>query len=332
MDINSYHYVQTLAETGNFTKAAEKLYISQPALTKSINKLEKSLNVKLFDRTQKPIALTYAGERYLAGMQSVLAMHSQLMMEMQEIAEKKHGRLRVGIPSTRSMLWMPHIIPRFIREYPGIEVQVQEGTTSPLENKLAHDEIDLLVASALPQEVPGLDYQVLCDEQMMILTGQDHPLFQGRDLQEAFSNRNALHYISPGWFNGQPFIFASKTQGLYRFATQMFSRFDVHPQKVLSIENTITARYIAIQGVGFQLIPASSAFALKLQDKNIALCTMTDPPLRRSLIISYKKHHPLSSEARRFIEIAIDAAKEEQRNYINLPVVHDLKELNNPPE
>lgn len=332
MNIHQYHYVQTLAETGNFRKAAGKLFISQPALTKSINKLEQDLGVVLFDRQQKPITLTYAGERYLAGMQSVMAMYSQLMTEMQEIADKKHGRLRVGIPSTRSVRWMPRIIPKFIEEFPGIEVQVVEGTTTPLELKLQQEEIDLLIASALPQEVPGLDYQVLCDEQMMILTGQAHPLFQGRNLSEAFSNRNALHYISPQWFNDQPFIFADKTQGLYRFATQMFTRFNVHPKKVLSIANTITARDIAVQGVGFLLIPSSSAFALKLQDKDIVLCTMSTPPLRRSLIVSYKKGHTLSEAALRFIDIAIDIAKLEQSNYINLPVVHDLKDLDQPPK
>lgn len=332
MNPNLYHYVQTVAETGNFTKAAEKLYISQPALTKSISKLEHELGVELFDRRKKPITLTYAGERYLAGMQSILAMQNQLMTEMQEIADKKHGRLRVGIPSTRSTRWIPHIVPEFIQEFPGIEVQVEEGTTAPLEMKLQRDEIDLLLASALPQEIPGLDYQILCDEQMMILTGQDHPLFQGRDLSEAFSDRNVLHYISPQWFNDQPFIFADKTQGLYRFATQMFGRFNVHPKKVLSIANTITARDIAVQGVGFLLVPSSSAFALKLQDKDIVLCTMTNPPLRRSLIVSYRKGCVLSDAAARFIEIAMDVAKEEQRNYINLPVVHDLKELDKPPK
>ena len=71
LDFTKFHYVEMVAELKVLPRPADRLYISQPALTKSIGKLERDLGIKLFDRTTTPVQLTYAGERYLAGMKNI---------------------------------------------------------------------------------------------------------------------------------------------------------------------------------------------------------------------------------------------------------------------
>lgn len=113
MDLTKYHYVEMIAEMKSISRAAQKLYISQPALTKSLARLEQELGVRLFDRSSTPIRLTYAGERYLQGMKNIAAMKYQLDKELEEIADMRKGRLVIGIPDTRSQRWLPHIVPPF---------------------------------------------------------------------------------------------------------------------------------------------------------------------------------------------------------------------------
>lgn len=97
MEKEKLRYLQIVAEEGNLTKAAKRLYISQPALTACINKLEKKYGVKFLEREAKPIRLTYAGERFLAMGQQILNLQDRLKEEMEEIAQERRGRLRIGL-------------------------------------------------------------------------------------------------------------------------------------------------------------------------------------------------------------------------------------------
>ena len=158
LDFTKFRYVEAVAELKSFTKAAERLYISQPALTKSIGKLERELGVKLFDRTTTPVQLTYAGERYLAGMKNIAAMRYQLEKELEDISNMRKERLVVGIPDTRSQRWLPKILPAFLRERPGIDLRIiEERSTGQAEHQLAQGRIDLAVIVTLPMTTTGLD-------------------------------------------------------------------------------------------------------------------------------------------------------------------------------
>lgn len=325
MNLNKFYYVETIAELRSFSRAADKLFISQPALTKSINKLEAELGVKLFDRSVKPIQLTYAGERYLAGMRNIIAMQTQLQQELEDIANMKKGRLVVGVPGTRGTRWLPYILPTFLRDYPGIDIRIVEGTTGSLENDLLHEKVDLVIASSLPQMVVGLDYEVLYQEPLMIIASPKHPMFRGVELTPAIQNRQVLHYISPERIEGQPYISSAADQGLCRCATQMFRKFSVHPKVVTTISHTSTANALAADGIGFVVAPTHCLFSAKLTKRDIVACTISDPPVSRSIIITYKHGRPLSSAAQRFFDITYNAVQSEaalRPHY--LPVLHDL--------
>lgn len=325
MEFTKLHYVMTAAELHSFTRAAEKLFISQPALTKSIAKLENELGVKLFDRSASPIQLTYAGERYIEGMKSVMAMSNQLDRELEDIANMRKGRLVVGIPHTRSNRWIPLILPSFFENCPGIDLKVEEGTTSSLEHGLLHESLDLVVLTALPFAVAGLEYEVLLEEELMILAARKHPMFSALDFSRYERKPNALHYVKPELLNGQPFISATPEQGLYRMQNQLFARFDINPRSLVEIANTSTARTLAGDGVGFCLTPTHSSYAQKLKGHDVVLCTISDPPLTRSLIAAYKHDRPLSGAARRFIEITKATCLRDEVRVPKFEVMHDIQ-------
>ncbi len=327
-DFTKFHYVQMVAEERNITRAAQRLYISQPALTKSIAKLERELGVKLFDRSSTPLQLTYAGERYLEGMKNISAMKYQLTRELEDIANMRRERLIVGIPHSRSQRWLSAILPIFLQEYPDVDLRVREkNSTGELEMDLVSDRIDLAVVTTLPMMVPGLDYEVIKREQIMVLASPSHPMFQGLEyeLSQIDLRKRVLHYIRPERLEGQPYISCFPEQGLARNAGQLFERFSITPKTVLELSNTSTARMLALDNVGFVITPTHSILARKMREAEMVCCTITDPPTERTVIVSYKKDRTLSNAVRRFIDITKQAALTMPAlQDIEFPIVHDL--------
>ena len=326
MDMTRFRYVEAIAELKNFTRAAEKLYISQPALTKSIAKLERELGVKLFDRSTTPIQLTYAGERYLAGMKNISAMRYQLGKELEDIANMRKERLRIGIPSTRSQRWLSAILPIFLRERPGIDLHIQEvDSTELLEHKLSQGLFDLSIISTLPMTTPGLDYEVICDEQLTIVASPKHPIFSDIDLSQIDLKQPNLHYINPERLQNQPYIASMPEQGLCRAANQLFELFSIHPNKVMEISNTSTARKLAKDNLGFVVTAAHSVLNPQIKLDGVICCTITDPATVRSVIVSYKKGQPLSPAAHCFIDVIKRVYRSNpELQTVHFPVVHDL--------
>lgn len=105
MELRQFTYVNQVAECGNFTKAAAKLFISQPALSNYISKVEGDLGVKLFDRSATPLKLTYAGEQYLKRAKVILGQMEDMNRELRDITHYMTGRLRIGFPSERIVLY-----------------------------------------------------------------------------------------------------------------------------------------------------------------------------------------------------------------------------------
>lgn len=325
LDFTKFRYVEMVAELKSFTKAAERLFISQPALTKSISKLERDLGVKLFDRTSTPVQLTYAGERYLAGMKNISVMSYQLDQELEEISNARKERLIVGIPDTRSQRWLPKILPAFLQKRPGIDLRIVEASTGLLEKQLSKGDIDLAAVVTLPMTTAGLDYEVIYEEQLLLMTSPQHPIFSIFDLTSVDLRQNVLHYIRPERLQDQPYIAYTVEQGLQRVANQLFTRFSLHPRQVLEISNTATARSLAQNNMGFIITTTNSVLTHKLNGHDAIYFTVTDPAMVRSVIVSYKQGQELSSAAQCFIETIRDAARSVPELCPHtLPILHDL--------
>ena len=96
-----FAYLQAVVDEGNITRAAEKLYISQPAVTNYINKVEKYYGIKLFNRTRNSVTLTYAGEKFMKGMGEIIHLQKKFNNDMEELANHRSDRITIGIGSTR---------------------------------------------------------------------------------------------------------------------------------------------------------------------------------------------------------------------------------------
>jgi DNA-binding transcriptional LysR family regulator len=129
MDNRKLQYFVEVALAGSFTRAAEQLMVAQPAISKSIQKLEEELQLTLFDRSEKAVALTPEGRVLLKHARSILGSIAEARKEMEELRGLERGEIRIGLPSMFGSFYFPQIIKEFKKMHPSLHISVEEEGT-----------------------------------------------------------------------------------------------------------------------------------------------------------------------------------------------------------
>jgi LysR family transcriptional regulator, hydrogen peroxide-inducible genes activator len=174
MEFHQLRYVCAIAETGSFSRAAERCQIAQPSLSQQVLKLEDDLGTKLFDRLGRSIRLTEAGRAFLPHARSIL---SQMEMARSSVADKcadVRGSVTVGVIPTVAPYLMPHYATAFAKKYPEAKLRIVEETTPVLLESLRDLSIDLAIL-ALPLRHKDLELFPLRTEPLFAVLPRDHP-------------------------------------------------------------------------------------------------------------------------------------------------------------
>ena len=148
IDLKRLRYIVEVARAESITTAAETLGLTQPALTRSIGEVEKVLGTRLFHRLPRGMQLTEAGQRFVVRARQILGEMDDLVADLSHSRERITGRLRLGVVPTA---WLPYARPALIRlasEYPGIKIEVVNGTVQELSPRLLHGEVTCLLSTS----------------------------------------------------------------------------------------------------------------------------------------------------------------------------------------
>lgn len=157
---------QSVALNLSFSRAAQELYISQPAVSKHIGELEKAYNCRLFERMGGRIALTASGHLLLSHVDNIMKAYQKLDYDMNALQQKAMGELRIGASTTISQYVMPEVIAKFREQYPDIHIVMLSGNSKEVEKALMDNRIDLgMVEGVLRQ--PQLKYTPFLDDQLV---------------------------------------------------------------------------------------------------------------------------------------------------------------------
>lgn len=173
MELDQLRHLTKVAEHGNFTRAAAELELTQPAISRSIARLEEELGQPLFERHSRQVVPTDAGKAVLATARQILGMIDDLKARITDDGET--GRVRVGAIPTIAPYFLPGLIRRFRDAHPRAYVNVIEETTDKLLQKLSDGEIDVAVL-ARPLNVKYLEVEDLFDEELLLVIAADSPL------------------------------------------------------------------------------------------------------------------------------------------------------------
>ena len=173
MEFDQLRYFLRVAELQNFTRAAEELGISQPALSRSIQRLEDELGQPVFERQARSLALTDAGTLLVSRAQHVLSVLADTKAEICDDGES--GRIRIGGIPTVAPYFLPDLLRGFSRDFPKASVIVQEEVTDKLLKSCSQGELDVAVV-ALPIPAKYLEVEELFEEELLLVLPRDHPL------------------------------------------------------------------------------------------------------------------------------------------------------------
>ncbi len=174
MQFQQLLYFVAVAETRHFTRAAEQVHVSQPSLSQQVRALEKELGAELFSRARGNIALTDAGEALLPLARRILADADTARIEVQELAQLRRGRVRLGATPSVCTGLLPQVLRDFHDRHPGIQLLIEEGGSHDLVRHLARGALDLaLVVLPLPTPSPALTTVELLREDLVVVSSPD---------------------------------------------------------------------------------------------------------------------------------------------------------------
>lgn len=175
MEIHQLRYFCAVAETGSFTRAAEREQVAQPSLSQQIIKLEEELGVRLFDRLGRTVKLTDPGQLFLPRARAIL---NELKAAKEEVTDKQGsavGPVNVGVIPTIAPYFLPTRISSFCRQYPKASITVYEDVTARLLDRLRGGVVDLAIM-ALPTRGHDLECFPLRTERLFAILPKNHPL------------------------------------------------------------------------------------------------------------------------------------------------------------
>jgi LysR family hydrogen peroxide-inducible transcriptional activator len=242
MEMQQLRYVVAVAQTGNFSRAAEHCHVSQPSLSQQILKLEDDLGERLFDRMKRAAKLTPHGEVFVKRAVRILHEVDAAQREAAEAKDLLRGKLIVGVLPTIA----PHLLPRalaaFMKKYPGLEIIVQEDTTARLLKHTLAYEIDFALVSP-PINDDRLVVKDLFTEELLLALPPNHPLARQRTVRVDDLAGERLIVMKEGHCLGDQVL---------RFC----ERRDLRPQISFRSAQLETIQALVQAGLGLSLIPA----------------------------------------------------------------------------
>lgn len=248
-------YVKTIADEKSITRAAQKLYLTQPSLSHCVSSIEAQLGTRLFRRTSGGLVLTYAGEKYYRMACEVLRVYAAFEAEISEESDLLRGRVTLGITNYLACDLLPRILPGFHRDHPGIELRVVEETSDEIEKRLLSGRLDFAVmhtgAGDDASEAPGLAHEVLRRDPFLLIAPPGNP----HDAQSVPRPDGEFPELDPALLDGEPFLMVSKGQRIRLVTNRVLAQAGVTPQIVFTSRNYETLRRLASEGMGYTLVP-----------------------------------------------------------------------------
>lgn len=279
METRMAEYLAAVERTGSITRAARALYISQPALSQAIRRLEAELNAEVLDRSTEPIRLTYAGQKYLGAMKKISAIHSDLLNELSEMAGEARGQMRLGISMQRSMQLLPLVIPPFYRRHPHVRIVLEEHGSGTLERLLHDGKCDLALITTDPH-YDDLHYVLLETEEVVLMASRSTALARRIPDGSEIDITEAAD---------EAFVVLGQGHSVRAVQDRLFMQYHLSPRVVLETENLEAAKRLAAAGNTVMLCPdvfiAQSPEVLE----QVHRYHLKDLSYRRHFYLAYRK-------------------------------------------
>jgi LysR family transcriptional regulator, hydrogen peroxide-inducible genes activator len=273
MSLTELKFIVAVAQERNFRRAAEKCFVTQPALSLAIKKLEEELSVVIFERSRAEVTLTDIGKKIVEQAERVLEEAGRIKQLAELGKNQLKGTFKLGLIHSIGPYLLPEIIPILRKSAPEMPLEVEENLTANLETQLRNGVIDAAII-ALPFDVPGLQYKVMYDEEFDVVVPSSHHWATRKHIQPSeLSDEKVLLLNSGHCFSNQV------TQ-----ACPQLSR----KGEILQGNSLETIRNMVASNLGITVLPCS-ATAARYNNPLIKVVPFVAPAPTRRIAIAWRK-------------------------------------------
>ena len=306
---SKYNYVYQVYKERNCTRAAEKLFISQPSLSVAIKNIEKKIGADLFERMGSSVRLTQVGEEYIATARQIMSAEKEFINRVNDINDLKTGKLIVGGTNYLSSYVLPKVINHFNKLHPYIDVELVEANSSNLGTMIDNDQIDIIIDSFV--ETPD-DYKgfFLASENILLCVPRDREInkklkkfrIEPESIYKDSVDLDELESVPIKLFKDEKFILLKKGNDMYKRAMNFFNGEGVEPNVVYRVDQLNISYALAESGIG--LCFATDTF-LKYGrgSDNVLLYKIKNEQYSRNLYIAHKKNRYCTKAMAEFIRV-----------------------------
>jgi DNA-binding transcriptional LysR family regulator len=286
----------TVARQLSFTRAAEQLCMTQPAVTFQIKQLEEHFDARLFERDRGGIVLTPAGRMVLEYAERILELNDELDQRVGDLRGAVSGPLLLGCSMTIAEFILPRILGEFKALHPQVQPHMTVANSEAIENRVADHTIDLGLIES-PAHLPGLHTEVCCDDELVMICAPDYPLAKFKS-------------VTPRQIAGQPYVSREAGSGTREFADQYLAAAGVTADDlniVMELGSPEAIKGVVETGIGIAIMSRASVA------KELRLGSLAALPLKPRLMRQLSLVYPQKQFRSRLLLTFVDFATQRMR-------------------
>ena len=293
MDINQLEVLVAVAREKSFSRAADVLYRTQPAVSQAIRRLEKEVGEKLFDRSSKDGTLTFAGEVLLDYAKQMLNLRQNAHTAIKELKNLHHGKVTISANEHTVFCLLP-IIEEFSRRHPLIKVEVRRGVASRIPTEITAREVELGVISFKPKDESVKSIPVFTDELILVVSPQ-----------HSLAGKTSVSIKDLGI---ETFIAHNAPSPYREQVITAFEKYQVKLNISTELPSLEAIKKLVEKGVGVALVPKLTAQS-EIDARQLFALSVKELKLERQLHFIYRRNSVLSHAAKVFLQIARETVK-----------------------
>jgi len=295
MEMNQLEFFRKVVEEGSFSKAAERVYRTQPAVSIAIRRLEEEIGAPLFERSQKTPALTEVGQVVYDYAKRILSLRDQALDGVAEMKSLKRGRVRIGANESTSHYLLPQIILDYRKRYPQVKVEIFGHSSDHLARQVLDGNVDFALMAFDPVDSDLESFPVLKDELVLIMH-PDHPL----------TKRAAVTVEELG---KESFVAHNVKTGSRQRVIEVFAQHRTPLNITLELATIETIKRFVQLKIGLGFVPRMCV-AEELERGSLATVPVQDLTYERTLWVTHRREMTFSHAAAAFLELLRDQAQD----------------------
>ena len=287
----------TVAKQLSFTKAAEQLFMTQPAVTFQVKQLEETFNARLFERSHGKIALTPAGKLVMDYAGKILGLSEEMEKRVAELSGAMGGPLLLGASTTIAEFILPQILGEFKAQYSQVRAHLTVANSETIVNRVADHSLDLGLIES-PTNLPTVQIEVVCEDELVLICAPGYKFAK-------------LKSVKPQQIVGEPYVSREVGSGTRDFADNYLRECKVAPEDlniVMELGSPVAIKGVVETGLGVSIV--SRAMVAKEIKLGVLVAVPLEPRLIRTLSLVYPREKFRSKLITTFVEFATSRMKQ----------------------